>query len=288
MSDQEGNSLSPHMTEEEVLHLIDIVEEFDPVVVGGQAVNIWVQYFRSSNPNFLGDRAFTSKDIDFYRNQMAAERLADELGGQVLVPQPGDATPNAAVVVGKLGGRTVTVDFMATVLGVEERRITNNQVMIEARSPRTNRPIRILLLHPLDCLRSRLANINTLKRHDAHSVDQAIAAQEVLLQFLNDILDDPRRFRHVQTILLELAYTIRDGHSGRPSHLLHGLAPQNVLDAFQNDTRLDPRWRELILAPCRERVARWISVAEARRTRRQTDGAPEEAISEVQSTGLGL
>ena len=171
MSGQDGSSPASHLTEEEVLCLIDIVEEFDPVVVGGQAVNLWVQFFRGGRPGFLGDRAFTSKDIDFYRNQEAAERLADELGGQVFVPRPGDATPNAAVVVGKLGERTITVDFMATVLGVEGRRVTNNQVMIEARSPLTNRPIRILLLHPLDCLRSRLANINTLKRHDAHSVD---------------------------------------------------------------------------------------------------------------------
>ncbi len=86
MSGQRGFDPAPHLTENEVLRLIDIVEEFDPVVVGGQAVNLWVQCFRGRNPNFLGDRAFTSKDIDFYRNQEAAEKLADELGGQIFLP----------------------------------------------------------------------------------------------------------------------------------------------------------------------------------------------------------
>lgn len=48
MSDAETDGIGFDITEEELLRIIEIVEEFDPVVVGGQAVNLWVQFFRSS------------------------------------------------------------------------------------------------------------------------------------------------------------------------------------------------------------------------------------------------
>lgn len=280
MSSGEEDSLPPHLTEEEVLRLLDIVEKFDPVVIGGQAVNLWVQRYRARDPDFLGGRPFTSKDLDFYRNREAAEQLADELGGRVLLPEPDDATPNAAMVVGTLGGRPIEVDFMATVLGVEASNVTGRQVMLEARSPQTDRPIRILLLHPLDCVRSRLANVNTLHRYDEHSVAQAVAALEVLQRFLVELLDDTDRLRHVQTILVELHYVIRDLHAGKPTHLTHGLCPEAVLSAFHEDERLDLRWRSRTLMPCRDRVARWLRLAEQRHSGRRTDAGRDADTTE--------
>lgn len=267
MSDTLSEAPPPHLTEDEVLRLIEIVEDLDPVIVGGQALNLWVQYYRAEEPGFLGDRPYTSKDLDFYRNQEAAERLADALAGKVLIPGPDDMGPSAALVVGKLGGRKLEIDFMSTILGVESRQITNNQVLIDAPSPETQRPIRLLLLHPLDCFRSRLANTNTLCRHDEHSVSQARAAQEVLQRFLHDLLDQEGRFRHVQTILRDLSYVIRDSHAGEATHLRHALTPEKVLHAFRDDPRLDVRWREKILAPSIERVTRWLSTAEERQAR---------------------
>lgn len=282
MNSSANDETPPHLTEEEVLRILDIVETFDPVVIGGQAINLWVQRYRAQDDAFLGDRPFTSKDLDFYRNREAAERLAEELGGRLLLPGANDVTPNAALVVASLDGRPIEVDFMASVLGVDTSEIDRRQVMLEAVSSGGDRPLRILLLHPLDCVRSRLANVNTLGRHDDHSVSQATAALEVLVRFLDEMLGDPDRFRHVQSCLVELHYVLRDQHAGKATHLRHRLSPEDILAAFQDDERLDPRWRAKVLRPCRDRVAHWLSVADRRHLESQT--APSDRAGVTTAT----
>lgn len=259
MSSSDNDSSLLHLTDDEVFRILDIVEKFDPIIVGGQAVNLWVQRYRAQDQEFLDDYPFTSKDIDFYRNEDAAKQLAVELGGRIYLPPIDNFTPNAALVQASLDGRPIEVDFMASVLGVDVSQIERRQVMLETISTQTRRSIRILLLHPLDCVRSRLANINTLQRHDEHSVSQTVAAFAVLARFLDELLNEPKRFRHVQSCLVELHYVIKKSHIGKPSHSRHGLAPEGILSKFQDDERLDHRWREKILRPCRDRIARKIS-----------------------------
>jgi len=104
----------------------------------------------------------------------------------------------------------------------------------------------------------------TLGRHDELSIGQATAAQRVLIAFLDDLLEDRWRFRHVQEVLLDVSCTIRDAHRRRASHLALGLEPEIILDSFQDDARLDGRWRERVLGPCRQRVSRWLRVASER------------------------
>jgi hypothetical protein len=249
---------APDLTEAEVFQIIDLIEEFDPLVVGGQALNIWVAYYRAIDPDFLPeDWPLTSKDIDFYRNREAAEALADHLGGRVLVPALSDMVPNAAVVIGDLNDRQIRIDFMSTILGVKSPEM--NAVMIEATAPITNRVVRLVLLNPVDCLRSRLANINTLGRHDEHTVRQAEAAIEVVIAFLDELLDDPNHSRRVQDALRDVSHIIKDQHRGKASHTKHGLTPDRILEAFQNDSRLDDRWRSLTLAKAIARARRGLA-----------------------------
>lgn len=253
---------NPHLTDDQVRRLIEIVEEEEPVIIGGQALNLWAQYFEArGHPEFSPEAPLTSKDLDFYRNKEAAERLAEELNGEVLLPTLDDATPNAAVVLGRLDGRLIEVDFMAAVLGVEGRRIENNRVVLSGSVPGSDRKIQMLLLHPLDCLRSRLANVNMLGRNDPHSVRQARISIDVLKAFLDDLLGQAGGWKHVQSVLLDLSYVIREAHLGKPTHVIHRLPVTSVFDGFEDHPRLDERWRRKILAPCVQRVAKWTETA---------------------------
>ncbi|MHB8878784.1 MAG: hypothetical protein ACYC8T_34215 [Myxococcaceae bacterium] len=65
------------------------------VLVGGQAVNFWADYYAKTDPVLAGRQPFTSKDIDFRGNQKAVESCAERLGRRALVaridtgrPQP--------------------------------------------------------------------------------------------------------------------------------------------------------------------------------------------------------
>lgn len=64
------------LTPEEVSYLLSLVRQHSPVVVGGQALSLWIEILRIRYPNFLiAQGAFTSKDIDFMRNREVVEAL---------------------------------------------------------------------------------------------------------------------------------------------------------------------------------------------------------------------
>ena len=273
-------SSDPDLTEEEVFRILEIIKDLDPIIVGGQAINIWVQYLREIYPSFLEEDNFTSRDIDFYRNQKAAAKLAEELQGEILIPKPNDQTPNAAVVFGKLGQRNIQIDFMDSLLGVSDKDIKSNHVLISALSPFNQKYIGILILHPLDCLRSRLSNINILRRHDDHSIGQAKASEEVLMYFLKEIIRDPKNHKHVQDVLIQVSYVVKEIHAGKATHLKFGIKPENILFAFKDDERLDVRWREKTLLPCIERCRRWVWLAEKRHLEMQMKNNSQEKRGE--------
>jgi hypothetical protein len=79
-----------HLTHEQVARILELVQETDAIVVGGQSLNIWAVHYLGHNPNLSSFAPFTSKDLDFYRNPAAAERLAEALGGTIYLPRPDD------------------------------------------------------------------------------------------------------------------------------------------------------------------------------------------------------
>lgn len=244
-----------HLTPDEVLQLIDFMAGSNPIVVGGQSVNIWASHYSQVDPDLMKFGPLTSKDVDFFANSKAVEQLASNLAdSRVQLPQMGDASPNSAVVIGKLGKRKILVDFLATILGVPGDSVTKNFVAIEGTMPGTNRQITLCLMHPLDCVKSRLANTNLLSRHDAHSLSQAAASLRVLGNFIDELLSEGVT-KEAQRSLHELTYVYRDLHVGQKSHIMFGrnFNFAAIFDRFSADERLDNRWRNLYF---RKAVAR--------------------------------
>jgi hypothetical protein len=170
-------SLRDHLSEDEVLQIVSFIADSSPIIVGGQSINIWARHYSDSDPALAQMQPLTSKDVDFYASKTVAEQLASHLtDSKVLLPTIGDTTPNAAVVIGKLGNRKIAVDFLATILGVSNDSITDNYVAIKGTMPGSGKPITLYLMHPLDCLKSRLSNINILNRFDEHALTQATAS----------------------------------------------------------------------------------------------------------------
>ncbi|MBB3319741.1 hypothetical protein FHT77_005658 [Rhizobium sp. BK181] len=70
------------------------------------------------------------------------------------------------------------VDFLAQIKGVEDKSLLENSIIFaDAENPEA---ISITLMHPLDCVRSRLSNINMLGRRNDHSLRQAVASLLIL------------------------------------------------------------------------------------------------------------
>jgi hypothetical protein len=245
-----------HLSLTEVETILEIVQEADAIVIGGQSLNLWAMHYRGKYPELMQYAPFTSKDIDFYTIGEAPKILADALDGELFVPDPFDnATPNFALVVAHLGDHKIDIDFMRVVLGVDSRSIQNNFVTLDITLE--NRTIKVLLLDPLDCLRSRLSNINVLARHDCQSVSQAHASLVVVRAYINELLDISTKLsiQRACSILHDLYYVTKTEAIGRAAYLRHGLDPSEIIKRFREDVRLDPRYRAKTVEPMLARIA---------------------------------
>lgn len=211
------------------------------IVIGGQSINLWAEFYRSQIPDLLEQGPFLSRDIDFLHNARAETSLVKALGGKLVLPSGGDHTPNAALFLGEIEGCRVRIDFMREVLGVKADALKRRFVTIAGVTP-SGETVSILLMHPLHCFQSRLANINTLGRRDAVAIRQARASVHILRAFLDDLLSRSET-RQAQSILREYFFTLKQGYFGFPAHIEIDLHPEVVLDAFRGDSRFDARWR---------------------------------------------
>lgn len=100
-ADEDTAALEPiHLSEERVDEIILSAGGTEAILVGGQALGIWVDLL--IDPGRLDELGgpVTSKDVDFFGSRHLARALADHLGGRVVQPDPGHVgTPEAAVVL---------------------------------------------------------------------------------------------------------------------------------------------------------------------------------------------
>lgn len=149
------------------------------VLVGGQALAFWAEYF--------GDRVqlrgpINSKDIDFGGTREAVVQAAARLGGTYLLPEPFAITPNTGIVefVAPSGQRR-RIDFLGDVFGVDLGEIF--EMAITAAVPGTEASFRVM--HPVHCLEARISNVGGLPGYRGpHGVAQAHAAIECARAYL--------------------------------------------------------------------------------------------------------
>lgn len=280
-----------HLTSDEVLKLLSFVSEYQPIVVGGQSVNIWSQLFQGKDDELDELGALTSKDLDFFQNQKAQEALAANLiEGKLFLPSFDDHTPSASVVIGKIGDKQVEIDFLSNVQGVDDKSLRKNSVTFQY----DGTDVSVTLMHPLDCVRSRLANINTLRRKSQHSLNQAFASVRILDCFIDHGLagGDKVGHRMATDALDQLEFILRDDHIGKVSDEEFGdfLEISAILYRYNNDERLDARYREHQLSGIIQRTEDRYHVRDKRRVSANktvgTDSDDVDADPAVRGTKL--
>jgi hypothetical protein len=241
-----------HLSASEVEKLLRHLERVQAVVVGGQALVLWSRLFLDRIPQIADIYSLSSEDIDVYGTVADAKTFAKLLeNAELHIPSRWDNSPNAAVVIGTVGTHPVRIDFLRSILGVEHRSVKGNYVTLTKESP--DGPINISLLHPLDCLRSRLSNINDLHREGIHSISSAKAALMIVDVFVGQLLEEGQT-RKAQAILASLYYIARDRCIDKPAGIKFGLNPIYILQKFRLDTRLDARWRSHQIASAIRRL----------------------------------
>jgi hypothetical protein len=251
-----------HLSEDQVAKVLDLVNEADAVVVGGQCMAIWARYYSDYNNEISKIYTMSSEDVDFYATRKAAQEFAAKLSNAKLyLPDPDDHGPNSAQVVGFIGDRKIRIDFLHSILGVDHASLKKNVMTLTGTRSDNDEPLTILLLHPLDCFRSRLSNINDLKRKDVHSVSTLKASILVLDALINDFLDRGWT-KEAQQTLQTLRYVTLNKCYGTIAHIEFGVDPKWIFEKYIADERLDSRWRQFQLGTSLRRLNEKLAIVE--------------------------
>jgi len=97
-----------------------------PLIVGGQAVNVWAEYFAPKNTHIARQRPFVSKDADIYAGRDLAERLATAAGWQITFFHEPRTIAVAVLSKPRPEGGTLTVEVLREVLGLTSRELEDS------------------------------------------------------------------------------------------------------------------------------------------------------------------
>jgi hypothetical protein len=153
--------------------LSNVKDSASVVLVGGQALSFWVDFYDIPVP--ITDTPYLTQDADFLALKEDARAINDILCGTLKIATMDDNTPNTATIV-FMGpsGKKLMVDFLGTVVGLSPEEVRRLSVEIDINGNNLN------VMHPLLCLRSRICNLYTLaSKRDRNGLAQAKVAIEV-------------------------------------------------------------------------------------------------------------
>jgi hypothetical protein len=230
--------------------VIEIASKFEvddaAFIIGGQATNFWAWFFQDKEPDLKLKGPFTSEDIDYFGSRDVARNVAAALGGELLVPDIDDFTPNTAQIRMSFHGKPLVIDFLGGILGVHEREIRRGVSVLEVQGEIDGRPTIVLIkvMHPLLCLKSRIINMvhPSLGRHGTIARTQAEAALIIVRRFIHDTLDDDDHHEAKECFRTLFRY-LRSDEYVKVADLKLGLDPLNIIRTFVDDKRIDSRYR---------------------------------------------
>lgn len=234
-SDEVPPPLSYEQTAQVLARLADLEHEI--VLVGGQAVNFWANYYEKRAPELAEGAPYTSKDIDFVGKHDAVEECAARLGGTARLATIDDMnTPSTGVVLFVDENKhTRQIDFLDAVAGV--KKTVETSIGAEVLDG-VGRPIAAFrVMHPVLCLFSRAHNVAYLPGYNtAHARNQLRAAIICARQFIRDMVQDDKKAAHNFNKKL-----LREAGYGAPLvvHVRYGI---DVLEAVVTDEGLPERF----------------------------------------------
>lgn len=133
----------------------------DIVLVGGQALNFWSDYFGVVTPETESQFGVAlSSDIDFIGGAAEARAFATGLNASVKIAGEADPhSPNTAVVILPDGENEHLIDFLGSLNGFSQREFEQVSDWAVPVRVAQHADDRLLVMHPVHCLQSQLANV---------------------------------------------------------------------------------------------------------------------------------
>lgn len=214
------------------------------VLVGGQALSFWVDYFEIPIPKL--ESVYLTQDADFLGSKKDAEILADILGAKIKMATLDDLAPNLAVLTYPgVNGEKLYIDVLSVIVGI------NDNDEIRRRAVPVGRDGAILyILHPLLCLKSRIENLRLLPgKRNGNGISQARVAVQVVRSYIDGLLlqaamNAAKGEQPNEREALYAANQIRDMALGRASRFVYKEYKIDILDAVDQNAFKTNAFRE--------------------------------------------
>lgn len=225
--------------------------EHEIVLVGGQAVNFWANYYESKVPELSANAPYTSKDIDFFGPHAAVTECAKRLGGKARVATIDDmGTPNTGIVLFVDDDKHERqIDFLGEVAGVERTHETSIRAFVLDDEGNSVAAFRVM--HPLLSLRSRAYNVAFLDGYQTeHAKNQLRAAIVCAREFTREMLAiDPHTAQRFNQEIVKIA----SYKAGPIVYVRYGI---DVLEALIDEPGFPERFYSYYLPHARDWVRR--------------------------------
>ncbi len=163
--------------------------ELDAVLVGGQAVNLWAYQYAETLPQLNELLPFASEDLDFYGGRVEAMLCHEVLGGKLNLDRDFDPGPNVGVVLVNRHDRTLRIDILGSVYGLNDAEIIGTAQSFIGKQALTG--ISIKVLHPILCLEGKLRCLRGLPQQSRQDLKHVKILLLCVCQFLNTLSQKP-------------------------------------------------------------------------------------------------
>jgi hypothetical protein len=170
-------------TTETLKQLLHAVSE-DVVLVGGQALSFWVNFYSIdlSSHHIVGA---ISRDADFLGKRKDVKHIADGVSGKAIYPSERAMTAIAGQVIIRLDqNEFLNIDVIHRVVGIDANAVRERALQAEFEG------VSFRVMHPLDVLKSRIENLATLQdKQTPEGITQAKLSLQVANKFITRIAD---------------------------------------------------------------------------------------------------
>lgn len=175
-----------------------------PLIVGGQAVNIWAEHYSVHDAKLAAQSPFLSKDADIMGDRALVEKLAKAEGWQVRYFNEPRQTAVAVLWKEIPGKDHLTVEVLRTVKGLTPRDLSDSD-MIELQPGRIYR-----LASPIRMMKAKLANLTEIRPMREQDLRHVRLLVPLCRHYLHDQLQQVRGGRMSERQWINAYHELRE------------------------------------------------------------------------------
>lgn len=167
----------------EVICKISESESDKFVLIGGQALNFWAELYLDNKRDLA---PLASKDIDFLVNGSETDliKMKEGFEGKLLLQDNIESVHCAVLIVENFQKKyEIQIDFLSAVHGLRIKDILRKVETVEFHGKKLS------ILHPVDCLKSRINNLVSFGK-TPHSIKQLRIAIKMIKMRIIDLIND--------------------------------------------------------------------------------------------------